>query len=400
MNLSRLLSLIAFPILAAIASQCGGETGAIDQDRMQYFKSTYDESRAEFRSLCKGLKGAVGSSLAVASTKESDLTIDTCSVGARVPQKLIIITSGLHGIEGFTGSAVQRFWMKELLSSVDHERTGYLFIHAINPFGFRLERRVTENNVDLNRNFDVTPALFSSHNDGYVKINELLNPDGKVSIGSMGNRLFPVRAVYNIIKHSMRALRQAALQGQYEFPKGIYFGGSKFEQQKSLIEPLLVKESAPYSYVMVVDLHTGYGERGKLNFFPNAIKDATIRKNIETVYAGYQVDYGDTADFYTTTGDFSEYVGKLLTTKKYIPMVFEYGTLDSQTTSGSIKSIHNMIVENQGYWNGYESEGDLNEVKHRFREHFYPSSQVWRTKVIAISAEVFPLVVDRFSKLQ
>ena len=76
MNLSRLLSLIAFPILAAIASQCGGETGAIDQDRMQYFKSTYDESRAEFRSLCKGLKGAVGSSLAVASTKESDLTID------------------------------------------------------------------------------------------------------------------------------------------------------------------------------------------------------------------------------------------------------------------------------------------------------------------------------------
>ncbi|HNL68391.1 MAG TPA: DUF2817 domain-containing protein, partial [Leptospiraceae bacterium] len=178
------------------------------------------------------------------------------------------------------------------------------------------------------------------------------------------------------------------------------FGGSKFEQQKSLIEPLLVKESAPYSYVMVVDLHTGYGERGKLHFFPNAIKDATIRKNIETVYAGYQVDYGDTADFYTTTGDFSEYVGKLLTAKKYIPMVFEYGTLDSQTTSGSIKSIHNMIVENQGYWNGYESEGDLNEVKHRFREHFYPSSQVWRTKVIAISAEVFPLVVDRFSKLQ
>jgi hypothetical protein len=39
-------------------------------------------------------------------------------------------------------------------------------------------------------------------------------------------------------------------------------------------------------------------------------------------------------------------------------MVFEFGTLDSQTTMGSIKSLHNLIVENQGVHHGYKTKKD------------------------------------------
>ncbi len=33
------------------------------------------------------------------------------------------------------------------------QNTGALLIHALNPYGFAWTRRVTEDNVDLNRNF-------------------------------------------------------------------------------------------------------------------------------------------------------------------------------------------------------------------------------------------------------
>ncbi|MBL8022021.1 MAG: DUF2817 domain-containing protein [Leptospirales bacterium] len=393
-----------FPLLVLlqIFVACSGEQGPTDAEKLGYFKETYESNREAFRQLCARMKDqrAEASTLNVPSRSDKDLTIDLCYFPPATPGgKLVIITSGIHGIEAFASSAIQRFFMDRLLGKLNRADLGILLVHGVNPFGFRHERRVTENNVDLNRNFDETPALFQTKNEGYSKINSLLNPTEQANPGNLSNRFFPLRAIYNIVMHSMAALRQAALQGQYEYPKGIYFGGSDFEPQKEILSPRFLQVASSYRAIMLIDIHTGYGARGKLHFFPNAIKDAATRKRIETVYAGYQVDYGDTKDFYTTTGDFSEYLGKLLKGKEYIPMVFEFGTLDSQTTSGSIKSIHNMILENQGYHYGFDSDESKAEVRRRFREHFYPSSSVWRTQVLTTSEEVFPLILERFSSL-
>ncbi|MCE9597181.1 MAG: DUF2817 domain-containing protein [Spirochaetia bacterium] len=393
---------IVLALAGLVLGSCGGEKGPVDQAKLAYYKETYEANRDDFKQICAGMKqdGAQASALSIPSATEKDLTIDLCYFPAKTPGgKLLIMTSGVHGIEAYASSAVQRFFMDRLLPKLDRTSLGILIVHGVNPYGFKHARRVTENNVDLNRNFDETPELFRTKNEGYTKINSLLNPKGKANPESLGDRFFPVRAIYNILIYSIGALRQAALQGQYEYPEGIYFGGSGFEPQKDILTPRLRQFADAYRTVMLIDIHTGYGARGKLHFFPNAIKDPAIRKRIETIYAGYQVDYGDTKDFYTTTGDFSEYLGKVFAGKEYVPMVFEFGTLDSQTTSGSIKSIHNMILENQGNRYGYQSDENMNEVKRRFREHFYPSSPVWRTQVLNISEEVFPLVLQRFSAL-
>ncbi len=94
--------------------------------------------------------------------------------------------------------------------------------------GFRHMRRVTENNVDLNRNFDTVPDLFALQNPGYRTISDMLNPEAPVDLGSLPHRLFAERAVLLIARHGMSALRQAVLQGQYELARGVYFGGRAF----------------------------------------------------------------------------------------------------------------------------------------------------------------------------
>ena len=150
---------------------------------------------------------------------------------------------------------------------------------------------------------------------------------------------------------------------------------------------------------MNIDLHTGYGERGTLHLFPDAIKDKKIKAMMEKVFDGYRIDWGDSSDFYTVTGDFPGYLAKLITQGVYISMTFEYGTLDSQTTVGSIKSLHTTILENQGFNFGYKSDKDKNEVGQNFREMYFPASPAWRTKVIKDSRIMTGKALKQFRTL-
>ncbi len=85
------------------------------------------------------------------------------------------IVSGTHGVEGFTGSALQHHWW-------DHHHADrpdalrVVHLHAFNPHGFSWVRRVNEDNVDLNRNF-IDWSQPPPANEDYGGIAQLLVPD-------------------------------------------------------------------------------------------------------------------------------------------------------------------------------------------------------------------------------
>jgi uncharacterized protein DUF2817 len=375
------------------------------ESNLKYFKETYSDSRAEFIKSAVSLKGkyknVILTKIPVPSKKEKDLTIDCLYIPARKSNKnLIIIVSGTHGIEGFTGSAVERMFMNEIVNDKILENMGIVVIHGMNPYGFKVVRRVTENNVDLNRNSDVNKKLFETKNTGYVKLNEFLNPAQKVDVASLGNKFYILTAIQKILTASMKTLRQAILQGQYTLDKGIYFGGKKFEPQIISIKKYFVPLLKKYSSVMSIDLHTGFGERGVAHLFPNPIKDPKVKVSLKKIFAGYHIiDSGSSDDFYTVHGSFVDFIGLINPNIFYLPMLIEYGTLNSQTTVGSIKSLHTSIIENQGFYYGYETAEDEKEVKKRYREMFYPSSKGWRSTVIEKSRKLLKSAVENYSKL-
>ncbi len=151
----------------------------------------------------------------------------------------MILTSAVHGIEGYVGSAVQQMFLKELVKENSLDDLGLLFIHGINPYGFKYKRRVTENNVDLNRNCSTDNSVFESVNQGYSDLNTWLNQKQKVNLTSFGNFFFQLNAIQKIIKYSMGTLRQAILQGQYQYEKGVYFGGKALEPSVKAVTPLI-----------------------------------------------------------------------------------------------------------------------------------------------------------------
>lgn len=319
-------------------------------------------------------------------------------------RRLLVVSSGVHGVEGPTGSAVQRLFMHEVLTAQHLQGpladTGVLLLHALNPYGFARYRRFTENNVDLNRNASTDHALYQTVNAGYPVVDSLINPTGPADAGTAGNRFFHLRSVALIARHGMPALRQAVLQGQYQKPPGIYFGGQALEPQLAALGPRIAPILDAYPLSMSLDLHTGWGARGTLHLFFNPPADAKVRQGLEAAFAGQPIDWGTGSDFYTVTGDFAGWLGQLRRGGVHLPAVFEFGTMDSQATLGAIKSLHVTVLENQGAQHGYATADDRTRIERDYREMFYPSSPDWRTKVIHDSRAMFAAVLANWPRVQ
>ena len=79
------------------------------------------------------------------------LFLDVSVLGPGNAARVFVVGSGTHGIEGYSGSAVQCAWLRGRPRLP--RGTAVVFFHALNPWGFAHKTRVTEENVDLNRNF-------------------------------------------------------------------------------------------------------------------------------------------------------------------------------------------------------------------------------------------------------
>lgn len=339
-------------------------------DILSYFKDSYDASREAFLKLASSLGGELR------SHPVKDLSFESLyfppSSGKK--EKFLILTSGIHGIEGFTGSALQRFFLDHQFLGLKDENMGILIIHGINPYGFKHHRRVTENNVDLNRNFDVSPDLFKNENDGYALLKDFLNT--KCSRSN-----FYLSAVRLIVKHGMDNMRKAILKGQYQFPDGIFYGGKSFEPQVSLIKDIVTSRGEGFEKVLLIDVHTGYGENGRLHLFGDR-SPFIDQSYMNEVFKGMPVEYGSDKDFYFVTGGFTVFLAKLFQNKsKFAGVVFEFGTIDSHKTLGSLDSLYYMV----------------NEDKESFKTMFYPDSAEWRTKVIEQFQSSLNLAVKNLS---
>lgn len=376
----------------------------LDERNLGFFSNGYTESRTNFRKRAEVLQikqpSAIYNQFFVPSEIDNDLSVDYIFIPAtQDSSNLIILSSGVHGVEAYAGSAIQQMFMEEFINEKLLKNTGVLLIHSINPFGFKYSRRVSENNVDLNRNSYVKDDLYHTKNDGYPNVSELINPSIPLKLSSFFHRFFYIIAVNEIRKKSMPVLRQAVLQGQYEFPKGMYYGGQKQEPQIDSLKPILKEVCQAYENILAFDLHTGYGERGKMHLFPNPV-DEELKLEMEELFEGYQIDWGDTDDFYTVTGDFVNFIGQICRPNKLIPMTLEFGTMDSQTTLGSIKSLQIGVAENQGFHFGYESDFDKQEINKLYLEMYNPSSFIWKSQCIEQSRDIFKDVLPKFTHLK
>jgi hypothetical protein len=142
------------------------------------YPATYHEARDLFRQATQDLGAHLENHVVLNGAEYGgDLTIDVAVVGVEDPTWSLVVSSGLHGVEGFFGSALQTAYLRQVQRQDVIDSKGQLvLIHAINPFGFFALRRVNEDNVDLNRNFLVTGETYSGSPQLYKDLDDFLNP--------------------------------------------------------------------------------------------------------------------------------------------------------------------------------------------------------------------------------
>src|SRR4051812_15606356 len=109
-----------------------------------YFSPDYTTARNRFRTAAVNAGAAVHAiGLKAVGPDGAPLAIDIAWIGAAQPQRVLLHTSGIHGVEAFTGSAVQL----ALLDSPPSPGAdaAVILVHVLNPYGMAWLRRTNEN---------------------------------------------------------------------------------------------------------------------------------------------------------------------------------------------------------------------------------------------------------------
>ncbi len=228
---------------------------------------TYDECRARFRDVSHRRRfDVIECPIDARGPDGQELTIDAVVVGSPNPRRAFVVLSGVHGVEGFMGSALQCEFLESLDPSVLPDDVTVLVIHAVNPWGMAWWRRQNESNVDLNRNWrrsETEPV----HNDAYDELHPLACPDSDTM--PTPDELL-VRAAELVAARGLPFVRDAITIGQYRHPDGLHYGGERTEASNRILEQLVGEHLAGVERLVTIDLHTGHGPRGAITCLSDA----------------------------------------------------------------------------------------------------------------------------------
>lgn len=193
-----------------------------------------------------------------------ELAIDVAWLGDRQSERVLLVTSGMHGFEGPAGSAVQSAWLERAATGTTVSGIAVCLVHALNPWGFAWISRLTEDNIDLNRNF-IDWSQPAPANDLYAHVRDVIRvPD--VSAGTLMRMGVQHK---DLAERLGPAATQVAVDfGQYEDPEGITFGGSGPAFGHRILQDHIVPMLAHARQLGVIDLHTGVGAFGELAILP------------------------------------------------------------------------------------------------------------------------------------
>ena len=107
------------------------------------FHTEYDQVRSHLQALAASLEAETYS---YPLDKADGLYIDTLYLPASAEQtNLVVLTTGVHGIEGYIGAVMLDVFFGEVWPRLDPENTGILVVANVNPYGMKYLRRYNEN---------------------------------------------------------------------------------------------------------------------------------------------------------------------------------------------------------------------------------------------------------------
>lgn len=386
------------------------------------FPPSYEASKMQFREHCREERAICTQYvLPDQGHNTENLSVDALVYEPKSPAtKALVLVSGTHGVEAPAGAAIQRLLIEKYKQAFLDKNYRLILVHAINPWGFAHQRRGTSKNIDLNRNFPADGDDVGMPNSGYAKMAPVLNGEGLSGTDFWQRLRFSLKMFWPLISFQMSfdELNQAVAGGQREFPEGLFYGGQSAEPQVAWLGDFLDHELRSIPEAVVMDLHTGLGDREVLHLMTSDSPDEraqTLRsrlfpttdnndqeclKNIPCSQI-YKSTSGKTKGFYSVAGDFLDFAEDLGSDSlKIAAFTMEFGTQGTGVMS-QLDSLFTMAAENACYQAEKQNlqpwpENEKAIAHKKFLALFNPEDPIWRHQVLEKSARIFERILQTF----
>jgi len=337
-----------------------------------FFSKTYAESRRRFVDAARAVYANVHA-YKVDSESPDNLTIDVAILGSDNDPALVV-SSGVHGVEGFFGSAVQLALLQRFSDANSRKNIRYVLIHSVNPFGFAHLRRVNEDNVDLNRNFLTSTDHYAGAAEGFVRLNRFLNSESPPSRFEP----FMLKALWYIWRMGQPMLKEAVAGGQYEFPRGLFFGGKGPCKSTQIVQDNCDSWLGSSQQIVHIDFHTGLGPFGTYKSLLSESSDSEYCSWYTETFGAECVEPLAEPDgtAFTVSGLFCEWMQRHFSKRGYRAVVAEFGTYNVIRVLGALRA------ENRAHHYCSKSSPLYQWAKKELLECFCPDSPPWRRQVV------------------
>lgn len=223
-----------------------------------YFSASYQEAAQAFRNAAQNAGAELETILHPLPGPDGEpVATDVAVMGDPQASQVLLTTSGVHGVEGFFGSAVQQAMLSGELELPDAVKV--VAVHAINPWGWAHGRRFNEDNVDLNRNFWGDAWHHPEHNEAYQRVQPWAELQGLGTSDYEQAQQYGEQLADSI---GLEQMKIALSAGQQCAREGLFYVGHGHTWSRTVFERLCWQHLAQVSKVFYLDLHTGLGPVG------------------------------------------------------------------------------------------------------------------------------------------
>ena len=351
---------------------------------LQYFSESYEVAREKFvqaSDRARGLRETIQSPHT--GPNEIKLSTDVTWFGPRDAERVLVVQSGTHGVEGLCGSGCQVGWLEAGGTKSLPKGVAVLMLHLINPFGTAWTQQETEEGVNLNRNFmDFSKALPKS--PLYDEIHDALMCQDRG-----GPRYDAAQAVIAAFRarNGQIGYQKAIFGGQYKHANGMNFGGQQPTWSNRTFVDVLKRYLSGTRRVIFLDYHTGLGPYAYATLITFCPPDAALFQRATTWFGPTVI---------AVQGDESAAVAGLtggaaiatLPHAEVTSVTIEYGTYDVERECDAVVQDHWL----RNFGDRTSPQGQ--EIKRELSEYFYPSATNWKEMVWWRSQQIMRNALD------
>lgn len=287
-------------------------------------------------------------------------------------KKVLLHLSGVHGVEGYIGSLIQKEILRQ--SNFGHiEELPYqlVIVHAVNPYGMAWYHRTNANNVDLNRNGLKNYTIDNPH---FFHFKKLLGTTNLIAWSIEFIKLIP-----QLLRLGKAQTIKSVASGQSDFPDCLFYSGKSLETELSSLVKNLKEIIAEDSEIYCIDVHSGLGKFGSEMLIIDSTHGEASFNFFSPCFLSPLFDPLKSKNGYPANGGMNQLLALNWDPNSVFHVFQEFGTR-------SFFSAIRVLIFQSEFTTSYSFEKKLNSIaalRKRMLHNFFPEEPSWRSKCVA-----------------